>query len=166
MERGLFRHRGHLHRKAITKPPLARDADHEVDPVALHFEDPVARLRREEPDAISTRPPQATADWRRASERALPWPLAAPMSVRRQRSVQLHSSGMVGLVQVLHATLLGSSWGESNEGGGTTLATRSNSEGGRPMCKSTPSGPAMCAAKKSPRRWPVMRRLTSPIRWS
>src|SRR5258707_10204337 len=36
----------------ITEAPLARNAYHEVDPVALHFEDPVDRLRREEPDAI------------------------------------------------------------------------------------------------------------------
>jgi len=27
----------------------------------------------------------------RATERALPWPLPAPMSARRQRSVQLYS---------------------------------------------------------------------------
>src|SRR5260370_28750672 len=36
----------------ITEAPLARHAYHEVDPVALHFEEPVDRLRREEPDAI------------------------------------------------------------------------------------------------------------------
>src|SRR5262252_1568375 len=93
---------------------------------------------------LETSPPQATADWRRATERALPWPLAAPMSARRQRSVRLHScsGGMVGLVQVLNATLLGSSCVGSNAGiagfagGATTLATRWNSEGGRPMWKS------------------------------
>src|SRR5580765_69419 len=84
----------------------------------------------------STMPPQATADWRRASERALPWPLAAPMSARRQPSVQLFSGGTFGgLVQVLNATLLGSSCvgsnggGPTGKGGGTTLATRWNSEG-------------------------------------
>src|SRR5205085_2074887 len=38
--------------QAITDAPLARDADHEVDPVALHFEDPVDRPWREQPDAI------------------------------------------------------------------------------------------------------------------
>src|SRR5436190_23016763 len=38
--------------RPITDAPLARGTDHEVDPVALHFEDPVDRLRREEPDAI------------------------------------------------------------------------------------------------------------------
>ena len=27
-----------------------------------------------------TSPPQATTDWHSATERALPWPLAAPMS--------------------------------------------------------------------------------------
>src|SRR5262249_52027785 len=38
--------------QAITDAELERYAYHEVDPVALHFEDPVDRLRREEPDAI------------------------------------------------------------------------------------------------------------------
>src|ERR1700758_169176 len=47
----------------------------------------------------STSPPQATADWRRARERALPWPLPAPMSARRQPSVQVVSALMVGLVE-------------------------------------------------------------------
>src|SRR4051812_850644 len=85
----------------------------------------------------STSPPQATADWRRATERALPWPLAAPMSARRQRSVQLHScsGGMVGLVQVLNAALLGSSCVGSKTGiagfagGDTKLATRGEVRG-------------------------------------
>src|SRR3954454_9841462 len=81
----------------------------------------------------STSPPQATADWRRAAERALPWPLAAPMSARRQPSVQWYfGPDMVGLVQVLNATLLGSSSVGSNSGasdgigGDTTLVTRGN----------------------------------------
>src|SRR3954468_3179107 len=97
----------------------------------------------------STSPPQATADWRRATDRALPWPLPAPMSARRQRSVQLHSALMAGPVLVLNSTLLGSSWVRSSgcTGGGTTLATRWNSDDGRPIWKSAPSGPAMCAAK-------------------
>src|SRR6476469_5287150 len=87
-------------------------------------------VRGERSRTPSTSPPQATADWRRANERALPWPLAAPMSARRQPSVQLLSSGVVGLVQVLNATLLGSSCiGSAGAaggagGGGTTLATR------------------------------------------
>src|SRR5207244_4917180 len=38
--------------QAITDAELERYADHEVDPVALHFEDPVDRLRREAPDAV------------------------------------------------------------------------------------------------------------------
>jgi hypothetical protein len=38
--------------QAITDTYLERYTYHEVNPVALHFEDPVDRLRREEPDAI------------------------------------------------------------------------------------------------------------------
>src|SRR5262245_60565728 len=38
--------------QAITDAELDRYADHDVDSIALHFEDPVDRLRREEPDAI------------------------------------------------------------------------------------------------------------------
>ena len=137
--------------------------------MALHFEDPVDRRRREEPDAIDF----AAAGHRRLearNERALPWPLAAPMSARRQPSVQVVSGVMTGLLVDLNATLFGSSSGESfggagGAGGGTTLATRWNSEGDRPMWKSAPSGRARCAAKNSPRRWPVMRRITSPIKW-
>src|SRR2546428_8018780 len=95
-----------------------------------------------QPGSPQISPPQATADWRRATERALPWPLAAPMSARRQPSVQLYSGpGIVGLVQVLNATLLGSSCVGSNDGGstgcglegqggGTTVAARRESEGG------------------------------------
>ena len=91
--------------KAITDAPLDRDAYHEVDPVELHLEDLVDRLGREEPDAIDL----AAAGHRRLearSERALPWPLAAPMSARRQPSVQVVSAVMAGLVIVLNATLL------------------------------------------------------------
>src|SRR5262245_30407589 len=38
--------------QAVTEAPLDRHADHEVNPVELHLEDPVDRLRREEPEAI------------------------------------------------------------------------------------------------------------------
>jgi hypothetical protein len=74
---------------------------------------------------------------------------------------------MTGLVNVFIATLPGSICIGSADaaGGGTKLAMRWNSEGGRPMWKSAPSGPAMCAATNSPRRWPVMRLISSPIRW-
>jgi hypothetical protein len=41
-----------LREQAITDAYLERYAYHEVDPVAWHVEDPVDRLRREEPDAI------------------------------------------------------------------------------------------------------------------
>src|SRR4029079_8210177 len=51
--------------QAITDADLERYADHEVDPVALHFEDPVDRLRREEPRAIDL----ATAGHRRLEAR-------------------------------------------------------------------------------------------------
>ena len=69
---------------------------------------------------------------------------------RRQPSVQVVSGVMNGLVVDFHATLLVSGCVRSAgaagaaAGGGTTLATRWNSEGGRPMWKSAPSGPAMC----------------------
>jgi hypothetical protein len=116
----------------------------------------------------STSPPQVTADWGRATDRALPWPLVAPMSAHRQRSVQRCSmfKSRTGPVKVLNAGPSGSSWLRSIGcgGHGTRLATRWKSDGGRPMWKSSPSGPAICAARNSPRRWPVMRRITSPIR--
>src|SRR5262249_11899208 len=44
--------------QAITDAELERYADHEVDPVALRFEDPVDRLRREKPDAIDLAAPR------------------------------------------------------------------------------------------------------------
>ncbi|MFI5458800.1 MAG: hypothetical protein ACHRXM_25510 [Isosphaerales bacterium] len=37
--------------QAVTDAQLERYAQHEVDPVALHFEDPVDRLRREQRNA-------------------------------------------------------------------------------------------------------------------
>src|SRR4029077_13987539 len=80
----------------------------------------------------STSPPQATADWRRASERALPWPLAAPMSARRQPSVQVVSGVLTGLLIDLNATLVGSSSGEPFGGAGGRGGGRS---GGRPALR-------------------------------
>src|SRR3989440_10580747 len=38
--------------QAITDAYLERYAQHEVDRVALHFEDPIDRPRREQPDAV------------------------------------------------------------------------------------------------------------------
>src|SRR6202011_899585 len=126
--------------QAITDAHLERYSYHEVDPVALHFEDAVDRLRREEPDAIDL----AAAGHRRLEARhragiavavgradvgAPPALGPTPFHARRH--------GRVG--PSLNATLLGSSWAGSNTGivgiagGGTTLTTRWNSEGGRPM---------------------------------
>src|SRR6185369_2569357 len=51
--------------QAITDAELERYADHQIDPVALHIEDPVNRLRREEPFAIDL----ATAGYRRLKAR-------------------------------------------------------------------------------------------------
>ena len=154
--------------KAITDAPLDRDADHEVDPVELHLEDSVDRLGREQPDAIDL----AAAGHRRLEARQRAGiavavaraDVGAPPAFGPGRfrgswsgwsSLERHAVG----VELRRVGRRGAA------GGGTTLATRWNSEGGRPMWKSAPSGPAMCAAKNSPRRWPVMRRITSPIRW-
>ena len=155
--------------QAITDAELERYAQHEVDPVALHFEDPVDRPRREQPDAIDF----AAAGHRRLEARHRAGiavavgraDVGAPPALGPAAFMQrLHGRAGEGLERHAVGVELGQV-GRHAAGGGTTLATRWNSEGGRPMWKSAPSGPAICAAKNSPRRWPVMRRITSPIRW-
>ena len=120
--------------QAITDAHLERYAYHQVDPVALHFEDPVDRLRREEPDAI---------DLAAAGHRRLEGATGAGIAVTVARGDvgaqpalgQVVSALMVRLVIALNATLMGSSCIRSAgaAGGGTTLATRWNSVGGRPV---------------------------------
>ena len=144
------RHTPAFREQAITDAQLARYADHEVDPVTLHFEDPIDRLRREEPDAIDL-----AAGHRRlegATERALPWPLPAPMSARRQPSVQVVSGGHDRVAHRLErhavAVQLHRRPAPAATGGGTTLATRWNSKGDRPMWKSAPTAP-QCARQRT-----------------
>ena len=52
-------------------------------------------------------PPQARTAWIAATERALPWPLAAGISARRQASSQATSPRSRGLTNVRAATLAG-----------------------------------------------------------
>ena len=103
----------------------------------------------------------------RATDRALPWPLAAPISARRHASVHATDASGAGPVNVLTITLSGSSVARSigSGGGGTTFETRWSCSGASPMWKSAPSGPAISLAKNWPSESPVMRRTTSPTRW-
>ena len=89
-----------------------------------------------------TSPPLAITDWMAATDRALPCPLAAGISARRQGSVQAASAASGGLPSVRSGHLAGSPGPDPSGGGGMTLDTRPNSAGSRPMWKSAPSGPA------------------------
>jgi len=81
-----------------------------------------------------TSPSQATADCTSATECALPWPFSAPRSACRHAAVQLSRGSSTGLVNILWAGVPGGIADISNAAaGGTTFATRWNSEGARPM---------------------------------
>ena len=139
---------------------------HEVDPVALHFEDPVDRLRREQPDAIDL----AAAGHRRlegATERALPWPLAAPMSARRHSGVLQTDGSITGPTKNLKPGSSGSMLSRSN-----SMRRRRHHVGDAMELRGRQADvevgaqrPRDLVGKELAQRWPVMRRITSPIRW-
>src|ERR1043165_6233050 len=90
-------------------------------------------------------PPLLIALWQRATERALPWPLAAGISARRHGVVQAISapSPPLMLPKALATMLLGSRPSdETGADGGITLAMRRSHSAGVPMWKSAPIGPA------------------------
>ena len=115
----------------------------------------------------STVPPSASADRIRATERALPWPLVAPMSARRQSGVLAAEASRAGPVRVLNAALSVSmvAMSKGSGGGGTTGAMRPQSASAAPIWKSAPSGPAISSATNVFSGVPVTRRTTSPTRW-
>ena len=115
----------------------------------------------------SVSPPSESADMIRPTERALPCPFSAPMSAFRQPGVFAAFASGAGPRRVRLATLSSGSASRSNGngGGGTTSAIRPQSASFAPIWKSAPTGPAISAATKSFRCCPVIRRITSPIRW-
>ncbi len=102
----------------------------------------------------------------RATERALPWPFAAPMSARRQPGVLASSALGRGPVNVLTAGLsMSSAAGSTSSGGGaTTGAIRPQSLSAAPIWKSAPSGPAISSATNCLSALPEIRRTISPTR--
>ena len=114
----------------------------------------------------STSPPRATTDMTRATERALPCPLTAPMSARRQSGVLAISAATSGPVSVLTVGLSRPRASRSNGsgGGGTTSAIRPQSLCAAPIWKSAPSGPAISSATNCLSVLPLIRRTTSPTR--
>ena len=115
----------------------------------------------------STSPPRETTDKMRATDRAFPWPFAAPMSAARHPGVLASLASATGPVSVLTVGLSAGSADRSNGsgGGGTTGAMRSQSLRAAPIWKSAPSGAAISSATNCLSDLPVIRRSTSPIRW-
>ena len=114
----------------------------------------------------STSPPREITDRIRATDRALPWPLAAPMSACRQPGVLASAAATAGPVKVLTTRLSGPRAAMSNGsgGGGITSAIRPQSRSAAPIWKSAPSGPAISSATNCLSEVPVIRRSTSPTR--
>ena len=103
----------------------------------------------------------------RATERAFPCPLAAPISASRQGPVLAAVASATGPVATLTSTLSGSRLARSNGsgGGGMSSAQRPQSASRAPMRKSAPSGPAISSSTNRVRLFPVTRRTISPRRW-
>ena len=102
----------------------------------------------------------------RATERALAWPLAAPISASRQPSVFAAAASATGPVAVLNRTPSGSMDAMSNGsgGGGMISAHLAQSDLLAPIWKSALSGPAISVATNSVRLLPEARRTISPSR--
>ena len=109
-------------------------------------------------------PPHAIMDWIAATERALPWPLAAGISARRHHSSAVIAPVIGGLLNVRTPSSGSPASRTSTGGGGISGATRGSASGGRPMWKSAPSGSATVSLKNAPSETPVIRRTTSPTR--
>ena len=124
------------------------------------------------PSAESRRTPRASPrpamiDWMAATERALPWPLAAGISARRHHSWCAMVASMGGFMNVL--SMSSETWpsmaATSIGGGGMTLDTRWSSLAGRPMWKSASQRLGHLAGEPVRRcSRPVMRRTISPMR--
>ena len=143
-----------------------RHAQHQIDPVPLLLEDQLDRGRRQQPDPVDLAA-EASADWMRATERALPWPLARRCRRAASRACWPRSASTTGPAKVRTRAVVGSSARRSNGSGGGGTTVRDPPPVGSPRRR---SGSRRPAARRSPRRrtarcCPVMRRITSPTRW-